>query len=135
VAGCVRTAVEPEHERLLVGRRGGLEEPVEERAAVGLVHGHVPGVLREPHGRLPREPRHAVRRLLRRGHGVHLRRRGDGGAGGEREGEREQQQGAGGGRHRRDRERAVRAAASPWCRSSVLPARRSLLVRRHIGPG
>jgi hypothetical protein len=83
IVASIRTAVEPEHERLLVGRRGGLEEPVEERAAVRLVHGHVPGVLREPHGRLPREPRHPVRRLLRRGHRVHLLHR-DGRDGAER---------------------------------------------------
>jgi hypothetical protein len=67
----VRTVVEPEDKRLLVGVGGGLQEPVEEGAAVRLVHGHVAGVLREPHRWLPREPLHAVGRLLCRGHGVH----------------------------------------------------------------
>lgn len=85
----VRTAVEPEHEGLLGGAGGGLEEPVEERAAVRLVHGHVPGVLREGHGRLPRQMPHAVRRLLPRrlrADAVRPRRVGTAAAGAEQEG-------------------------------------------------
>ena len=80
----LRTAVEPEDEGLLVGGGGGLEEPVEERAAVRLVHRHVPGVLREPHGGLPRQLRHAVGLLLPRRLRVRLRRAASG-RGAERE--------------------------------------------------
>jgi hypothetical protein len=73
-----------------------LQEPVEEGAAVRLVHGHGPGVLREPHRWLLREPLHAVCRLLCRGHGVH-RCATDNDGGAEREGEREQGAAATGG--------------------------------------
>jgi hypothetical protein len=43
-----RTSVEPQDEGLVLHVVRGLEEPVEERAAVGLIRRHVPGELPEP---------------------------------------------------------------------------------------
>ena len=65
------TAVEPEDERRDgPGRRRRLDEPVEERAAAGLVDGDVARVLREVHvGRLPRELPDPVALLVGRGGG------------------------------------------------------------------
>uniref|UniRef100_A0A0E0AER8 Uncharacterized protein n=1 Tax=Oryza glumipatula TaxID=40148 RepID=A0A0E0AER8_9ORYZ len=62
--GATRASVEPEDEGLGGHVGGGLEEPVEEGAAVRLVHRHVPGELPEPKlRRLPRQTLHPVRLL------------------------------------------------------------------------
>lgn len=45
---------------------GGLEEPVEDRPSVALVHCHVAGELAEAHRRLAGEPPHLVGLLLTR---------------------------------------------------------------------
>lgn len=58
------TSIEPEEEWLVGGVVGGLEEPIEERPAVALVHGHVAGELAEAHRRLPGEAHHLVGLLL-----------------------------------------------------------------------
>ncbi|WOK93598.1 hypothetical protein Cni_G02298 [Canna indica] len=99
-----------EEKRLLLDVTSGLEEPVEERSAMALVHGHVASILAKAHGRLARELNHEVGLVLLEGLAVEVtcndasigvtRRR----VGEERERSRRHQVGNGRGRPERRRE-------------------------------